>query len=93
MKHTATTALPYPEAERATMGLRGQLRYEIATARIAHQVDWSQLTVTGPVEVPGVLGRVWFEYAATISVEEPRRCSPAGHHDGGAQCLWSIAID
>lgn len=67
----ATTALPYPDADRATMGLRGQLRYEIAAAGIVHPVDWSHLEVTGPVEDPGVLGRVWFEYAATVTVGEP----------------------
>lgn len=68
---TATTVLPSPDTERATMGLRGQLRYETDTAGLAHQVDWSQLAVTGPVEVAGVLGRVWFRYAATITVGEP----------------------
>jgi hypothetical protein len=67
---TATTALPHPDADRATMRLRGQLRYDIAAAGIARQVDWSELTVTGPIEAPGVLGRVWFEYAATITVGE-----------------------
>lgn len=57
---SATTALPSPDLERATMSLRGELRYEIADTGVA-QADWSRLTVTGPVERPRVLGRVWFE--------------------------------
>lgn len=68
---TATTALPYPDAERATMGLRGQLRWDIAAGGLADQVDWSQLMVTGPTQSSGVHGRVWFEYSATITVAEP----------------------
>ena len=47
------------------------LASEIADAGVAHQVEWSRLTVTGPVERPRVLGRVWFEYSATIEVGEP----------------------
>lgn len=67
---TATTALPHPECGAATMGLRGQLRYDIAEAGLAGGVDWSRLAVTGPVRSTGALGHVWFEYAATITVDE-----------------------
>lgn len=61
---TATTALPYPHLERATAGLRGQLRLGLAHGELA---DWSTLVVTGPTPATDTLGRRWFEYQGTVS--------------------------
>ena len=69
---TATTALPYPNAERATMGLRGQLRWDIAAGGLEDQVDWWQLMVTGPAQLSGVHGRVWFQYRRPSPSPSPR---------------------
>lgn len=62
---TATTALPYPHLERATAGLRAELRHQLGAGELA---DWSTLEVTGPSKVPDARGRVWFEYSATVEV-------------------------
>lgn len=61
--HSASTALPYPHLDRATAGLRAQLRHRLAADELA---DWSTLEVQGPAQVPGARGRVWFEYRATV---------------------------
>lgn len=62
---TATAAYPYVDRDRATAGLRGQLR-EIAAAAEAGVPDWSTLVVDGPAEVEGLHGRVWFIWTATV---------------------------
>ncbi|SNS33060.1 hypothetical protein SAMN06893096_103249 [Geodermatophilus pulveris] len=33
--------------------------------------DWSTLIVEGPVEVPDLRGRAWFEWSATVQAGEP----------------------
>ncbi|MGY1730139.1 hypothetical protein ACI798_01365 [Geodermatophilus sp. SYSU D01045] len=68
MTYRATTALPYDDRERATAGLRGQLRL-IAIADEAVP-DWSSLTVEGPTKAVGRHGVVWFEWAATAEAQD-----------------------
>ena len=64
MQFTARFALPRLDESRAVAALRGELR-EQAAAR--WQVpDWSTLEVSGPVEVAGASGRVWYRWAATV---------------------------
>lgn len=48
--HEASTALPYPHPDRATSGLRAQLRHRLGPGEIA---DWATLIVFGPVERAG----------------------------------------
>ncbi|MGY1830150.1 hypothetical protein ACI8AA_06920 [Geodermatophilus sp. SYSU D01180] len=67
MTYRATTALPYDDRDRATAGLRGQLRL-MAIADGASS-DWSTMVVTGPEEAVGRHGVVWFEWSATVRGE------------------------
>ncbi|MGY1736337.1 hypothetical protein [Geodermatophilus sp. SYSU D00684] len=62
----ATTALPYDDRERATAGLRGQLRLMAFADGVTP--DWSELTVEGPTEAVGRHDVVWFEWTATVAV-------------------------
>jgi hypothetical protein len=64
---TATTALSYPHSERATAGLRAELRHKLTDASETVP-DWSTLVVTGPMESTDDRGRTWFEYVATLNV-------------------------
>ena len=61
----ATAAYPYVDQQRATSGLRGQLRDIVAQAS-AGSPDWSTLTVEGPAEVPAAHGRSWFVWTASV---------------------------
>lgn len=73
MTYRATTALPYEHLERATAGLRAELRHQVLAAEGAGaQPDWSTLEVTGPVLRPDSRGTVWFEYAATVDLRAHR---------------------
>jgi hypothetical protein len=62
----ATTALPYPHLDRATAGLRGELRQQLLAAGDVDRPDWSTLTVTGPQEFADARGQMWFGYSATL---------------------------
>jgi hypothetical protein len=61
---TATAAYPYVNADRATAGLRAQLREIVATAGAV--ADWTAMTVAGPTEAAGARGRTWYEWSATV---------------------------
>jgi hypothetical protein len=65
MTYAAKAALPFPDAQRAVSGLRGQLRLLIAND--GRTPDWETLRVTEPVEVIGQHGRVWYEWTATVA--------------------------
>src|SRR5215218_8820089 len=56
---TATAAYPYVDRDRATAGLRGQLRGIVAGAG-AGVPDWTTLVVEGPTAIKGLHRRVWF---------------------------------
>jgi hypothetical protein len=64
--YAATTALPYPHPERATAGLRGELRRQIVQTGGLEPPRWDTLEVTGPVETIDARGHTWFEYRATV---------------------------
>ncbi|MGK5112484.1 hypothetical protein [Geodermatophilus sp. CPCC 205506] len=64
MTLTAQAAYPYANEERATAGLRGQLREQAAAA--GQLPDWSTLAVAEPTEHSGAHGRRWFEWVATV---------------------------
>ena len=63
--------LPAPDLERATAGLRGALRLEIALAT-TDLPDWSTLVIDGPSAGLGLHGRPWFRYTATVATRPPR---------------------
>ncbi len=62
--YRARTALPYAHLERATAGLRAQLRLHVP---VTETPDWTSFTVTGPAEVRDANGNVWQEYAAEVT--------------------------
>lgn len=66
---TATTALPYPHLERATAGLRGELRLQLLAAGVTDAPDWSTLAVEGPQEFLDGRGLTWFGYWASVESE------------------------
>ncbi len=57
MAYTAVTALPYEHLERATAGLRAQIRDQLLADGITEPPDWRHLTVTGPVVARDYYGR------------------------------------
>ena len=63
---SATAALPYEHLERATAGLRAELRRQILAADDHAIPRWGSLAVTGPREFTDLRGCTWFEYRATV---------------------------
>ncbi|MCU1614720.1 MAG: hypothetical protein JWO98_2260 [Frankiales bacterium] len=63
---TATTALPYPHLDRATAGLRAELRHQLFKAGDPNRPDWSTLVIEGPEEFADGNGHTWFGYWATV---------------------------
>jgi hypothetical protein len=63
---SATAALPYEHLERASAGLRAELRRQVLAADAHTTPGWETLTVTGPQEFTDRRGRVWYEYRATV---------------------------
>ncbi len=57
MIYEAAAAYPYEDRERATSGLRDQLRLMAITG--GGNLDWTSLTVEGPTEAPGPHGATW----------------------------------
>jgi hypothetical protein len=68
---TATTALPYEHLERATAGLRAELRQKLLHADVHEMPLWETFEVTGPHEFTDLRGRVWFEYRARVNSRGP----------------------
>ncbi|MGK5113400.1 MULTISPECIES: hypothetical protein [unclassified Geodermatophilus] len=67
MQYRAATALPYNDRQRATAGLRGQLR--LIAGADGTVPDWSTLVVEGPEEALAAHGRMWFEWTATAAAK------------------------
>jgi len=63
---SASTALPYQHLDRATAGLRAELRHKLVHADVHEMPMWDTFEVTGPPEFTDLRGRVWFEYRATV---------------------------
>jgi hypothetical protein len=69
--YTAITGLPYEHLDRATAGLRAELRRQLLRADV-HQVPlWATFNVAGPVQTMDARGRIWFEYTATVESRGP----------------------
>jgi hypothetical protein len=62
----ATRVLPYEHVDRATAGLRAELRRQLLKANVYEMPMWETLTVTGPHEFTDLRGRTWYEYRATV---------------------------
>jgi hypothetical protein len=80
---SATTALPYEHLERATAGLRAELRRQLLGAGVHEMPKWETFDVTGPTEFTDLRGRTWYEYRATVQSRRPFDCAngvpPASH--------------
>jgi hypothetical protein len=68
---SAATALPYEHLERATAGLKGELRRQLLAANVHTTPRWETFDVTGPIESADVRGRIWYEYRATVEYRTP----------------------
>ena len=66
MTFRATTVLPYEHTERATAGLRAELRRQLLQANVHLMPLWETFEVTGPVKMTDARGQIWFEYRATV---------------------------
>jgi hypothetical protein len=68
---SASAALPYEHLERATAGLRTELRRQLLAADVHTMPRWDTFTVTGPREFTDFRGRTWYEYRATVESRAP----------------------
>jgi hypothetical protein len=68
---SAATALPYEHLERATAGLRAELRRQLLAADVHEMPRWETFDVTGPTEFTDLRGRTWYEYRATVESQTP----------------------
>jgi hypothetical protein len=75
---TATTALPYLHLERATAGLRAELRRQLLKGNVYEMPMWGTFMVTGPHQFTDLRGRTRYEYRATVEGRSPfdRTMSP-----------------
>jgi hypothetical protein len=62
----ATTVLLYEHVDRATAGLRGELRRQLLMADVHLTPLWDTFEVTGPVTMADARGRIRYEYRATV---------------------------
>jgi hypothetical protein len=70
--YRTSASCPSIDSARVVAALRGRLG--MVAARDGAALDWSTLTITGPVEVIGAHGQVWYEWAATVEhINEPAR--------------------
>ena len=76
MTYRAETALPNEHLERATAGLRAELRHQRLAAGGSGLIDWTTLTVTGPLEAVGASGRTWSCWSATVAPQRIRQALP-----------------
>ena len=65
------TALPYEHLERATAGLRAELRHQLLAAGDPGLPDWSTLVVSGPERQADGRRQTWFAYEATVESRGP----------------------
>lgn len=72
MTYTRAVAYPSIDSARAVAALRDDLR--VAAQRDGAVPDWSTLRITGPTDVVGAHGRLYYEWVATVEVRyEPAR--------------------
>jgi hypothetical protein len=76
-------ALPYEHLERATAGLRAELRRQLLATGVHEMPKWETFDVTGPTEFTDLRGRTWYQYRATVEGRRPFDCTnadtPPGH--------------
>jgi hypothetical protein len=65
---SASAALPSQHLERATTGLRAELRRQVLLAGVDAMPRWETFTVRGPREFADLRGRTWYEYRATVQI-------------------------
>lgn len=68
---SASTALPYEHLDRATAGLRAELRQRLLHAGVHEMPMWETFAVAGPREFTDLRGRTWYEYRATVESRRP----------------------
>ncbi len=71
MQFTATAAYPYEHLERATAGLRAELRRQLLAADVDVTPRWETFTVTGPSVFADLRGRTWYESRASVESRRP----------------------
>jgi hypothetical protein len=80
---SAITALPYEHLERATAGLRAELRRQPLAADVHLMPMWETFEVTGRIQFTDLRGRTWYEYRATVESRRAVDCAtpvvPPGH--------------
>jgi hypothetical protein len=79
---SASAALPYEHVERATAGLRAELRRQVLTADVLATPRWDTFTVTGPREFTDLRGRAWYENRATVEGRRPSSSTTTGTPPG-----------
>jgi hypothetical protein len=79
---SATAALPYEHLDRATAGLRTELRRQVLAADVHTTPRWDTFAVTGPREFADLRGRVWYEYRATVESRPPFPSTTTGTPSG-----------
>jgi hypothetical protein len=67
---SATTALPYEHLDRATAGLRTELRRQLLAANVHTVPLWDTFAVTGPHQFEDRRGQAWYEYRASVECRE-----------------------
>jgi hypothetical protein len=75
---SATAALPYEHLERATAGLRAELRRQVLAADVNAMPRWGTPCVTGPHKFTDLRGRSWYEYRASVEGRRPADPIPTG---------------
>jgi hypothetical protein len=63
--------MPYEHLDRATAGLRAELRRQLLHADVHQMPVWETFVVTGPRQFADLRGRLWFEYHATVESRSP----------------------
>ena len=63
---SAAIALPYPDVRSALAGLRAETLHEASRAG-AGEPDWTTMVLVGPVPLPEVGGRRWFDYILSVA--------------------------
>jgi hypothetical protein len=81
---SAAAQFPFPaDPDRVRLTLQGKLRAQLVEQMVdqpnepMHVLDWTTLTVEGPVEDVDAGGRTWFVYLGTASTRQLRPIDPS----------------
>lgn len=76
---SAATALPFEHRERATFGLRAELRRQLLAADVRVTPRWETFAVCGPHKFKDLRDHTWYEYRGSVESRGPfDRNDPAG---------------